>query len=200
MYNRLYSYLAENNILFNKLFGFQAGHSIEYALLELVDQISNTFNDKNCLLGTFIDLSKAFDTVDHKILIQKLRHKRINGKNLSWFKSYLTNRKQYIKYDSNNNNYIKNNNNNNNNKNINNNFEKLNYYILYVVYHRGQFWDHSFLYFIQMTYILYHNFYHTNFVLFFSVQKGLVNGKHNESCFLRGIYLSIFGIFFVISI
>ena len=46
MYNRLYSYLTENNILFNKQFGFQADHSTEHALLELVDQISNTFNDK----------------------------------------------------------------------------------------------------------------------------------------------------------
>ena len=59
MYNRLYSYLTENNILF-KQFGFWVGHSIEHALLiKLVDQISNTFNDKNYLLGIFIDLSKA---------------------------------------------------------------------------------------------------------------------------------------------
>ena len=91
LYNRLYSYLTENNIFFNKQFGFWAGHSTEHALLELVDQISNTFNDKNYLLGIFIDLSKAFDTIDHKILIQKLKHYGINEKN----------RKQYIQYDSN---------------------------------------------------------------------------------------------------
>ena len=59
MDNRLYSYLTENNILFNKQFGFRAGHSTEHALLELFDQIGNTFNDKNYLLGTFIDLSKV---------------------------------------------------------------------------------------------------------------------------------------------
>ena len=53
MYNRLYSYLTENIILFNKKFGFRAGH---YALLELVDQISNPFNDKSYLLGIFIGL------------------------------------------------------------------------------------------------------------------------------------------------
>ena len=99
MYNRLYSYLNENNILFNIQFGFRTGHSTEHALLELFDQIRNTFNDKNHLLGIFIDLSKAFDTVDHKILIQKLEHYGINGKNLSWLKNYLTNRKQYIQYD-----------------------------------------------------------------------------------------------------
>ena len=125
-YNRLYSYLTENNILFNKQFGFRAGHSTENALLPLVDQISNTFNDKNYLLGIFIDLSKAFDTVDHKLLIQKLEYYRINGKNLLWFKNYLTNRKQYVQYDSNNNNNDINNNSNNsnNNKNIYSNFEK----------------------------------------------------------------------------
>ena len=99
-------------------------------------QIGNTFNDKNYLLGIFIDLSKAFDTVHHKILMQKLDHYGINGKNLSWFKNYLTNRKKYILYDSNinnndiNNNYYNDNNsnnnydNNNNNNNINSNFEK----------------------------------------------------------------------------
>ena len=77
MYNRLHSCLTENNILFNKQFGFQAGYSTEHALLELVDQI------KNYLLGIFIGLSKAFDTVDHKIFIQKLEHYGINEKNLS---------------------------------------------------------------------------------------------------------------------
>ena len=63
--------------------------------------------------------------MDHKILIQKLEHYGINGKNLAWFKNYLTNRKQYIQYDSNNNNNdINNNNNNNDDKNRNSNFEK----------------------------------------------------------------------------
>ena len=74
----------------------------------------------------FIDFSKAFDTVDHKILIQKLEHCGINRKNLSWFKNYLPNRKQYIQYDSNNNNNNNNNYNNNNNNNSNNNNNRNN--------------------------------------------------------------------------
>ena len=72
MHNRRYIYLADNNILFNKQFGFRAGHSTERAFLELIDQISNSFIDKLYFLGIFIELSKAFDTADHKILLKKL--------------------------------------------------------------------------------------------------------------------------------
>ena len=62
----------------------------------LVDQINCTFEKKIYTLGIFIDLSKAFDTVDHKILITKLEHYGVNRANLRWFKSYLENRKQFI--------------------------------------------------------------------------------------------------------
>ena len=76
MYNRFYSYLTENNILFKKQTWFRAGHSNEHTLLDLVNQICNTFNEKLYLLGIFVDLSKAFNTVEHKILIhQTLRNK-----------------------------------------------------------------------------------------------------------------------------
>ena len=74
IYNRRYTYLADNEILFNKQFGFKAGHSTGYALLDLIDQVSDSLNDKSYFVGIFIDLSKAFDTVDHKILLKKLQH------------------------------------------------------------------------------------------------------------------------------
>ena len=99
MYNRLYKYLTDNNILYKKQFGFKTGHSTEHAIIQLVDQINSNFEKDQYTLGVFIDLSKVFDTVDHKILIAKLENYGINRTNLLWFKSYLENRKQFIQYD-----------------------------------------------------------------------------------------------------
>ena len=105
MYNRLYKYLTDNNILYKKQFGFKTGHSTEHAIIQLVDQINSNFEKDQYTLGVFIDLSKVFDTVDHKILIAKLENYGINRTNLLWFKSYLENRKQFIQYDISNTSY-----------------------------------------------------------------------------------------------
>ena len=68
--------------------------------MQLIDQINDKF-ENNCLtLGIFIDLSKAFDTVNHQILISKLKNYEVKGKNLSWFKNYLRNYKQYLNYNN----------------------------------------------------------------------------------------------------
>ena len=72
MYTRLYNHLQENKILYSKQFGFQRGHSTDYAIIELVEQIYQNFEENKCTLGVFIDLEKAFDTVDHKILLRKM--------------------------------------------------------------------------------------------------------------------------------
>ena len=65
MYNGLYKYLLDINFLHKKEFSFQEGHSTGHAILQLVDQMHNNFEQNNFTLGVFIDLSKALDTVDH---------------------------------------------------------------------------------------------------------------------------------------
>ena len=98
MYNRLYEYLTKNDILYKKQFGFQRKHSTEHALLGLIDEISDSFEKDEFTIGVFIDLSKAFDTVDHNILTAKLERYGVTDKNLDWFKNYLTGRKQCVSY------------------------------------------------------------------------------------------------------
>ena len=66
MYRRLYSYLQENKILYSKQFGFQIGHSTDHSIIQLVEQIYENFEENKHTIGVFIDLAKAFDTVDHK--------------------------------------------------------------------------------------------------------------------------------------
>ena len=73
------------------------GHSTDHALIELIDSIIDSFNQNKHTLGVFIDLSKAFDTVDHNILIDKQNSYGIKNNSLKWFSSYLSNRKQFVK-------------------------------------------------------------------------------------------------------
>ena len=93
MYNRLFKYLSENSILYEKQFGFQTSHSTEHAILLLANQLYQSFDESKFTLGIFIDLRKAFDTVDHKILTKKLELYGIKSCNLRWFESYLSKRK-----------------------------------------------------------------------------------------------------------
>ena len=96
MYDRIYNHLDSKDLLYEEQFGFQRNNSSEHAILQLTRDITDTFEKGEYTLGVFIDLSKAFDTVDHQILIKKLQYYGIDGTALEWFKSYLSNIKQDI--------------------------------------------------------------------------------------------------------
>ena len=98
MFNRLFKYLSENSILYEKQFGFQTSHRTGHAILLLVNQLYQSFHESKFTLRIFLDLSKGFDTVEHKILTKNLELYGIKGCNLRWFQSYLSNRKQFITY------------------------------------------------------------------------------------------------------
>ena len=96
MYNRVYNHLGSKGLLYKKQFGFQRNNSAEHAILQLTRGVTSSFEKGEYTLGVFIDLSKAFNTVDHQILIKKLQYYGIGCTALEWFKSYFSNRKQCI--------------------------------------------------------------------------------------------------------
>ena len=96
MYNRLYKNLTTEKNLYPKQFGFQRDHSTEHSVVKPASQIYESFERNQQMLEVFIDLSKAFDTVNHSVLIKKLQMYGIRDINLAWFCSYLANGKQYI--------------------------------------------------------------------------------------------------------
>ena len=84
------------DILYNKQFGFRFSHSTEQAILSTTDNIQKAIEDKKFSCGTFLDLSKAFDSVNHDVLIMKLDHYGIRGIAKEWFISYCSERKQFV--------------------------------------------------------------------------------------------------------
>ena len=97
-FKQVYDYFNENNLLYKSQYGFRKKHSTELAGLEFYDKIINYLENGKLPLAVFLDLSKAFDTIDHEILLSKLRYYGITGNSLLWFKSYLSNRKQYVQF------------------------------------------------------------------------------------------------------
>ena len=96
---QLYDYINENELFYKSQYGFRTLHSTETASLEITDIITKELDRGKLPIGIFLDLSKAFDTLDHNILLKKLKHYGIRDTELKWFKSYLTNRTQYVSFD-----------------------------------------------------------------------------------------------------
>ena len=100
MYNQIYEYFTKLQLFFDSQYGFRAKHSTEYAALELVDRIILAMDQNKFPVNIFMDLSKAFDTLDHKILLHKLDHYGFKTKSINLMRSYLSNRLQYVEYNS----------------------------------------------------------------------------------------------------
>ena len=105
MYKRLYSFLNNNNIIYNLQFGFRQHYSTSHTLFNITENIRKALDEGNVGCGVFVYLQKAFDTVDHQnqIVLAKLNHYRICGVSNDWFISYLSNLNQNVSinvYDS----------------------------------------------------------------------------------------------------
>ena len=95
IHKRLYSFLESHNILYHNQFGFRKNNSTTNALIQITEKIKESIDNGKYGCGIFIDLRKAFDTVNHEILLNKLEH-GIRDSMLDWFRSYLKDRKQYV--------------------------------------------------------------------------------------------------------
>ena len=96
MHKRFYCFLKANEILHPLQFGFRKKHSTLHTLISMTEHIKNTIDSGNYGCGIFIDLKKAFDTVNHGILLKKLEHYGVRGIPLQWFESYLSSCEQYV--------------------------------------------------------------------------------------------------------
>jgi len=96
MYSRLYSFLDNHKALYDRQFGFRKSHSTINTLLNIVERIRKSLDEGYLACGVFVDLQKAFDTVDHSILISKLKHYGVRGIANNWFRSYLSGRMQFV--------------------------------------------------------------------------------------------------------
>ena len=96
MYKRLYHFFESNKTIYSLQFGFRSKHSTRHALIEITEKIRCVLDKGETACGIFIDLQKAFDTVNHNILVNKLEYYGVRGTANNWFKSYLFNRTQYV--------------------------------------------------------------------------------------------------------
>ena len=96
IYGRVYSYLVKNNLIYDKQFGFRGNHSVNHAIISITEHIRSLIDKGEYVCGVFVDLEKAFDTVHHDILCDKIKTYGLRGNVNKLLKSYLTNRKQFV--------------------------------------------------------------------------------------------------------
>ena len=99
--NQMKNFFNKHNIFYKYQYGFRENHSTDHALIEIVDGIKHAIDNTKLAGGIFVDLTKAFDTVNHKILLEKLRNLGIRGIPNKLLESYLTNRSQYVQINDN---------------------------------------------------------------------------------------------------
>ena len=100
VYNRLINFIEKHHLLYQYQFVFRKNHSAFMASLILLENITDALDNSEIAVCLLIDFRKAFDTVDHNILLDKLYHYGIRGNSLRWFNYYLTNRYQYVNYNN----------------------------------------------------------------------------------------------------
>ena len=98
-FQQTYEYFNKHNLLYINQYAFRKKYSTELAALELTDQVTNYLDSGKLPISIFLDLSKAFDTLDHSILLHKLNYYGVDTVPLNWFKSYHEDRFQFVDYD-----------------------------------------------------------------------------------------------------
>ena len=99
VYNKTLNFISDNNIFYDQQYGFRKGRSTQQAIITLVDKITKSQDIGDIMITLLLDLKKAFDTIDHRILLRKLYSYGIRGTMLKWMESYFTDRSQYVVFD-----------------------------------------------------------------------------------------------------
>ena len=97
VYKRVYNFLISSNQLYESQYGFRKNHACEHAIGEFISEVVKNRQMGKITAGIFLDLSKAFDMLEHSVIFKKLERYGIRGNALDWFKSYLCNRKMLTK-------------------------------------------------------------------------------------------------------
>ena len=98
--HQLFAYFNLNNLFYEFQFGFRPNHSTIHPLIHFINYINQAHSNNEHVISVFIDLKKAFDTVNHEVLLQKLKYYGIRGISNTIFRSYLANRKQFVSINS----------------------------------------------------------------------------------------------------